>query len=132
MVFANLTVRENLRWAPTCAATARRSRRERDYVFALFPRLRERDQQIGGHAVGRRAADARDRARADGRPRLLLLDEPSLGLAPLLVQQIFEQIVEINRDRGITILLVEQNANLALDRRPGLRARDGPRAHPAR
>ena len=82
--------------------------------MTLFPRLRERTQPAGRHAVRRRAADARDRPGADVASRaLLLLDEPSLGLAPILVQQIFEIIKEIN-DQGTTILLVEQNALQAL------------------
>ena len=67
----------------------------------------------GGHDVRRRAADARHRPRADGRPQLLLLDEPSMGIAPILVDRIYETIQEINR-QGMTILLVEQNANYAL------------------
>ena len=66
------------------------------------------------HAVGRRAADARDRARPDGRPRLLLLDEPSLGLAPLIVRQIFDAIRELNATEKLTVFLVEQNAFHAL------------------
>ena len=66
------------------------------------------------HAVGRRAADAGDRARADGRPRLLLLDEPSLGLAPLIVRQIFDAIKTLNAQDGLTVFLVEQNAFHAL------------------
>ena len=66
------------------------------------------------HAVGRRAADAGDRPRADGRPRLLLLDEPSLGLAPLIVKQIFDAIRQFNENEGLTVFLVEQNAYHAL------------------
>ena len=86
-------------------------------VFQLFPRLRERQQPGGRHAVGRRAADAGDRPGPDGRPRLLLLDEPSMGLAPSSSAQIFEIITEINA-QGTTILLVEQNAAQALAARP--------------
>jgi branched-chain amino acid transport system ATP-binding protein len=81
----------------------------------VFPRLAEREKQLAGTLSG-----GEQQMLAIGRalmsmPRFLMLDEPSLGIAPLLVKSIFEQIVEINRDRGITILLVEQNANLALE-----------------
>ena len=85
-------------------------------VFGYFPRLRERFRQQAGHAVGRRAADAGDRARAAAAVRrLLLLDEPSFGLAPLIVQEIFAIMHRIRADEGVSILLVEQNASLALD-----------------
>ena len=83
-------------------------------MLELFPRLRERLQPEGRDALRRRAADAGDRPGAHGPPALLLLDEPSLGLAPILVEQIFEIIREINA-QGTTILLVEQNALMALD-----------------
>jgi branched-chain amino acid transport system ATP-binding protein len=83
-------------------------------VFSLFPRLKERQHQRGGTLSGGEQQMLCIGRALMARPRLLLLDEPSLGLAPILVKQIFEAIVEINRDRGVTILLVEQNAYQAL------------------
>ena len=83
-------------------------------VFELFPRLKERIAAEGRHALRRRAADAGDGSGADGQPRLLLLDEPSMGLAPVLVEVVFETIKKVN-DQGTTVLLVEQNALVALN-----------------
>jgi branched-chain amino acid transport system ATP-binding protein len=115
MVFANLTVRENLMMGAYLQRDATVIRRERDYVFSVFPRLQEREmQQAGTLSGGEQQMLAIGRALM-GLPKFLMLDEPSLGIAPLLVKSIFAQIVEINRSRGITILLVEQNANLALE-----------------
>jgi branched-chain amino acid transport system ATP-binding protein len=115
MVFANLTVRENLMMGAYLQRDAALINKERDYVFSVFPRLAEREkQQAGTLSGGEQQMLAIGRALM-GRPRFLMLDEPSLGIAPLLVKAIFQQIVEINRERGITILLVEQNANLALE-----------------
>jgi branched-chain amino acid transport system ATP-binding protein len=115
MVFANLTVRENL----ALGAYLRRDKvaiaHDLDFVCTLFPRLRERfKQQAGTLSGGEQQMLAIGRALM-GSPRALLLDEPSLGIAPLLTRTIFEKIVEINRTLGLTILLVEQNANLALE-----------------
>ena len=90
-----------------------------DRVYELFPRLEERRKQDGRLPVRRRAADAGDRPGADADPKVLLLDEPTLGLAPLIVEQIRDLIVEIN-EQGTAVLLVEQNANMALvDRHHG-------------
>ena len=83
-------------------------------VFTLFPRLEERQSQRGGTLSGGEQQMLCIGRALMARPKLLLLDEPSLGLAPILVRQIFEAIVEINRDQGVTILLVEQNAYQAL------------------
>jgi branched-chain amino acid transport system ATP-binding protein len=83
-------------------------------VFALFPRLKERQHQRGGTLSGGEQQMLCIGRALMARPRMLLLDEPSLGLAPILVKQIFQSIVEINREQGLTILLVEQNAYQAL------------------
>lgn len=112
-IFANMTVRENL----DMGAYARPSRKEAgeslERVFALFPRLSERAGQVAGTlSGGEQQMLAIGRAMMQ-RPALLLLDEPSMGLSPLLVREIFRLIVEINRS-GTTILLVEQNAAMAL------------------
>jgi branched-chain amino acid transport system ATP-binding protein len=115
MVFANLSVMENLMMGAYLQRDKNVIRRELDYVFGVFPRLKEREKQIAGTlSGGEQQMLAIGRALMGG-PKFLMLDEPSLGLAPLLVKTIFEKIVEINRDHGITILLVEQNANLALE-----------------
>jgi branched-chain amino acid transport system ATP-binding protein len=115
MVFANLSVMENLMMGAYLQRNKQVIRRELDYVFGVFPRLKEREKQIAGTlSGGEQQMLAIGRALMGG-PKFLMLDEPSLGLAPLLVKTIFEKIVEINRDHGITILLVEQNANLALE-----------------
>jgi branched-chain amino acid transport system ATP-binding protein len=115
MVFANLTVKENLAMGAYLQKDKAWIAKQTDYVFHLFPRLKERENQAAGTMSG-----GEQQMLAIGRallsnPKFLMLDEPSLGIAPLLVKAIFERIVEINREQGLTILLVEQNANLALD-----------------
>ncbi|MFM2294502.1 MAG: hypothetical protein RLZZ350_915 [Verrucomicrobiota bacterium] len=115
MVFANLTVHENLMMGAYLQRDSAVVRRELDLVFATFPRLRERELQIAGTLSGGEQQMLAIGRALMSKPKFLMLDEPSLGLAPLLVKAIFEKIVEINRTHGLTILLVEQNANLALE-----------------
>jgi branched-chain amino acid transport system ATP-binding protein len=115
MVFANLTVLENLRMGAYLVKDRAAISRELNYVFDVFPRLKEREEQIAGTLSGGEQQMLAIGRALMSRPKFLMLDEPSLGIAPLLVQKIFEKIVEINRDHKITVLLVEQNANLALD-----------------
>ncbi|MGO9750457.1 MAG: ABC transporter ATP-binding protein [Solirubrobacteraceae bacterium] len=112
--FSRMTVRENL----DLGAHRRRRGAEVDAdlerVFELFPRLKERERQKAGTMSGGEQQMLAIGRALMARPRLLMLDEPSMGIAPILVQRIYETIAEINRS-GVTILLVEQNANYALD-----------------
>ena len=115
MVFANLTVLENLMMGAYLQTNKPAIHRELDYVFGIFPRLRERQKQVAGTLSGGEQQMLAIGRALMSKPKFLMLDEPSLGIAPLLVKTIFEKIVEINRQQGISILLVEQNANLALE-----------------
>ena len=112
-IFPRMTVRENLEMG---AFTRRDGEIEQDIqnVYEMFPRLREREKQKGGTMSGGEQQMLAIGRALMARPRLLLLDEPSLGLAPVIVDKIYEIIREINA-QGTTILLVEQNANYALD-----------------
>lgn len=115
MVFANLTVMENLMMGAYLQKDKQVIRKELEYVFGIFPRLLERQKQVAGTLSGGEQQMLAIGRALMGKPKFLMLDEPSLGIAPLLVKTIFEKIVEINREHGISILLVEQNANLALE-----------------
>jgi branched-chain amino acid transport system ATP-binding protein len=114
-LFAELSVWENLRMGAYVRGERRTLRQEAPRVFKYFPWLeRRRDQQAGTLSGGEQQMLALARALV-GRPRLLMLDEPSLGLAPTIVQEIFRIVKELNADDGLTVLVVEQNANVALD-----------------
>ena len=114
-VFALLTVEENLRMG----AYTRRDRdgiaRDIELVYGYFPILKERARQEAGLLSGGQQQMLAIGRALLSRPKLMLMDEPSLGLSPLLTQEIFRIIVRINREQGTTILLVEQNANMALE-----------------
>jgi len=115
MIFSNLTVDENLEMGAYLQNDAALNARNRDYAFSIFPRLKERLHQTAGTLSGGEQQMLAIGRALMGNPKFLMLDEPSLGIAPRLISTIFEKIVEINRHHGITILLVEQNANLALE-----------------
>ncbi|MSU65589.1 MAG: ABC transporter ATP-binding protein [Opitutus sp.] len=115
MIFSNLTIDENLAMGAYLQTDAALNTKNRDYVFAIFPRLKERLRQTAGTLSGGEQQMLAIGRALMGNPKFLMLDEPSLGIAPRLISTIFEKIVEINRSHGITILLVEQNANLALE-----------------
>ena len=115
MIFANLTVRENLLMGAYLRRDRNKFKSDFDFVFEVFPRLKEREKQVAGTLSGGEQQMLAISRALMGKPRCLMLDEPSLGIAPILVKTIFQKIVEINQSLGITILLVEQNANLALE-----------------
>jgi branched-chain amino acid transport system ATP-binding protein len=113
-VFPFLSVRENLRMGAYTRRDADEVAKDLEAVFGYFPVLQQRaDQRAGSLSGGEQQMLAISRALM-ARPKVMLLDEPSLGLSPKLVKDIFDIIVRINRERGVTILLVEQNANMAL------------------
>ncbi|CEE02545.1 MULTISPECIES: ABC transporter ATP-binding protein [Bacillaceae] len=112
-VFANMTVEENLDLGAYLRKDKKGIKQDLDKVFSLFPILHERRNQLSGTLSGGEQQMLAIGRALMAKPKLLLLDEPSMGLAPLLVKQIFNIIQEINKD-GTTILLVEQNAHMAL------------------
>ena len=113
-IFPELTVQENLDMGAFLRTNKKEIKQDIDYVFSLFPILAERRGQDGGTlSGGEQQMLAMSRALM-ARPKLLLLDEPSMGLAPLVIRQIFEIIKQINSENNTTIFLVEQNANQAL------------------
>ncbi|MFY9399720.1 MAG: ABC transporter ATP-binding protein [Desulfomonilia bacterium] len=113
-IFPQLTVMENLAMGAYLRRDRKAIAQDIDYIFSLFPRLAERRHQMGGTLSGGEQQMLAISRGLMSRPSLLLLDEPSLGLAPVLVQLIFATIEKINRENRTTIFLVEQNANMAL------------------
>lgn len=113
-IFPHLTVRENLDLGALLRNDKDGIKKDIDYVYSLFPILEQRKGQAGGTLSGGEQQMLAISRAIMARPKVLLLDEPSLGLAPLIVQQIFEIIRQINEENGTTIFLVEQNANQAL------------------
>lgn len=113
-IFPLLTVAENLDMGAFLRRDSKQIKEDLDYIFSLFPLLAERRNQPGGNLSGGEQQMLAISRALMARPQLLLLDEPSMGLAPLVTRQIFEIIKKINAEQNTTIFLVEQNANLAL------------------
>lgn len=114
LVFPDLTVAENLEMGAYLRRDKEQINKDQKFVFDLFPRLFERKKQLAGTLSGGEQQMLAIGRAIMGSPKLLLLDEPSLGIAPILVQSIFRAITNINQERGVTVLLVEQNAYAAL------------------
>jgi branched-chain amino acid transport system ATP-binding protein len=114
-IFPGMTVRENLEMGAYTRRNRAEINQDLERAFTLFPRLQEREKQVGGTLSGGEQQMLAVGRALMSRPKLLLLDEPSMGLAPMLIQQIFDIVVEINQ-QGTTVLLVEQNAQQALSR----------------
>lgn len=113
-LFPLMTVEENLSMGAFLKTQAE-MKRDLDRVYSLFPRLKERRSAVAGYLSGGEQQMAAIGRALMAKPRLLMLDEPSLGLAPQIIDQIFETIIALNKDENMAILLVEQNASLALD-----------------
>jgi branched-chain amino acid transport system ATP-binding protein len=115
MIFSNLTVLENLYMGAYRRRSTTEVKKDFGHMFEIFPRLKEREKQMAGTLSGGEQQMLAIARALMSKPRFLMLDEPSLGIAPILVRTIFSKIAEVNEQLGITILLVEQNANLALE-----------------
>ncbi len=113
-IFKDLTVAENLRMGAYSRSDKAGIDEDMGMVLSLFPRLNERERQLGGSLSGGEQQMLAIGRGLMARPRLLLLDEPSLGLAPIIIADIFATLKKVNAQRGMTMLIVEQNANLAL------------------
>lgn len=111
--FNDLTVSDNLEVGAYSRKDRKKIREDMDFWYSVFPRLRERESQRAGSLSGGEQQMLAVARALMGRPRLLLLDEPSLGLAPIVSRELFEHFGRINREQGVTMLVVEQNANLA-------------------
>ncbi|SCZ79021.1 ABC transporter ATP-binding protein [Acidaminobacter hydrogenoformans] len=113
-IFTALTVEENLDMGSYLRKDKDGVAKDKEFVFKLFPRLKERAKQLGGTLSGGEQQMLAIGRALMSKPRLLMLDEPSMGLAPIVVQEIFSAIADLNKTTGLTVLLVEQNANIAL------------------
>ena len=113
-VFEHLTVEENLLTGAYSRRDGRAAKRDLEMVYAYFPRLRERRGVGAGYVSGGEQQMVAIGRALMARPKLMLLDEPSMGLAPMLVQEIFEIVSRLNREEGVSVLLAEQNASIAL------------------
>ncbi|WP_031483701.1 ABC transporter ATP-binding protein [Maridesulfovibrio frigidus] len=114
LIFPDLTIMENLDMGAFLRNDSAGIKEDMEHAFELFPILYERRKQLGGNLSGGEQQMLAISRALMARPKLLLLDEPSLGLAPLIIRQIFEIVKKINKESGTTVFLVEQNANLAL------------------
>jgi branched-chain amino acid transport system ATP-binding protein len=113
-IFTALTVEENLEMGSYLRRDKAEIAKDIEFVYNLFPRLKERAKQMGGTLSGGEQQMLAIGRALLSKPKLLMLDEPSMGLAPIIVEEIFKAITDLNREKGLTVLLVEQNANIAL------------------